>query len=92
MRLIFQWLAAIDGLYFLKLITPPVLESDRIIFSLINLIFLNFLLWIPTLTLPFLRGGNTVEAGSTQFPPLKKGRVRVGIMVKQVKEAKLKYA
>jgi glutamate synthase (NADPH/NADH) large chain len=34
---------------------------------------------IPTLTLPFSRGGNTVESGTTVFPPLEKGRVRVGI-------------
>jgi hypothetical protein len=34
---------------------------------------------IPSLTLPFLRGGNSVELGSTVSPPLKKGRVREGI-------------
>jgi hypothetical protein len=35
---------------------------------------------IPTLTLPFLRGGNCVEPNSTGFPPFEKGRVRVGII------------
>jgi cytochrome c-type biogenesis protein CcmH len=38
-----------------------------------------FLYGIPTLTLPFSRGGNPVEPGATVFPPLEKGRVRVGI-------------
>jgi hypothetical protein len=62
-------------------------EQNDFIFSLISS-------WIPSLTLPFFphpplplwgrikvgaRGGDTVEAGSTRFPPLKKGRVRVGI-------------
>jgi hypothetical protein len=41
---------------------------------------------IPTLTLPFLRGGNPVELASTQFPPLKKGRVRVGIQYRKPKK------
>jgi hypothetical protein len=36
-------------------------------------------LWIPSLTLPFSKGGNTVAAGSTGFPPFEKGRVREGI-------------
>jgi hypothetical protein len=35
--------------------------------------------WIPTLTLPFSKGGNTVAPSSTGFPPFEKGRVRVGI-------------
>jgi hypothetical protein len=45
--------------------------------------------WIPTLTLPFLRGGNTVELGSTVSPPLKKGRVRVGIQNRKFKKTNL---
>jgi cobyrinic acid a,c-diamide synthase len=35
--------------------------------------------WIPTLTLPFPREGDSVEPAATVFPPLGKGRVRVGI-------------
>jgi hypothetical protein len=34
---------------------------------------------IPTLTLPFSKGGNRVEPAATVFPPFEKGRVRVGI-------------
>jgi hypothetical protein len=48
-----------------------------------------FLKWIPTLTLPFLRGGDTVEPSSTGFPPLKKGRVRVGIQNRKFKKINL---
>ena len=39
---------------------------------------------IPTLTLPFSRGGDTVATGSTRFPLFEKGRVRVGIHEKPV--------
>jgi hypothetical protein len=45
--------------------------------------------WIPTLTLPFSKGGNTVEPSSTQFPPFEKGRVRVGIPYRKVKKVNL---
>jgi hypothetical protein len=48
-------------------------------FNKFRLIFLTFLFWIPTLTLPFSKGGNSVELGATVFPPFEKGRVRVGI-------------
>jgi hypothetical protein len=50
--------------------------SNYLLFNKFRLVFLNFLFWIPTLTLPFLRGGNPVELGSTQFPPpMGEGRV-----------------
>jgi hypothetical protein len=44
---------------------------------------------IPSLTLPFSKGGNTVAAGSTRFPPFEKGRVREGIPYRKVKKIKL---
>jgi hypothetical protein len=43
---------------------------------------------IPTLTLPFSRGGDTVEPGSMRFPPLEKGRVRVGIRSDKLSDEK----
>jgi cyclic beta-1,2-glucan synthetase len=36
---------------------------------------------IPTLTLPFSKGGNSVEPAATVSPPFEKGRVRVGILL-----------
>jgi hypothetical protein len=67
-------------------------------------LFFNVALWIPTLTLPFsphpplplwgrikvgARGGNPVELGATVSPPLKKGRVRVGIKNRKFKKINL---
>jgi hypothetical protein len=51
-----------------------------------SLCFSLVLRWIPTLTLPFSKGGNTVAAGSTGFPPFEKGRVRVGIQYRKFKK------
>jgi hypothetical protein len=52
-------------------------------------LFFQGVKWIPTLTLPFLRGGNPVELGATVSPPLAKGRVRVGIQNRKVKKTTL---
>jgi hypothetical protein len=51
------------------------------------ILFFHLLLsLIPTLTLPFSKGGDTVEPSSTGFPPFEKGRVRVGIKNRKFKK------
>jgi hypothetical protein len=67
------------------------LGSNYFFCNKLELIFLSFLYWIPTLTLPFSKGGNTVAAGSTRFPPFEKGRVRVGIHDETSEKHKLIY-